>query len=395
MTRQSSSGSPSSLSGEPLSASKQLDELRAALAKAETDAADLASEAKRVEGEVRADLDAVLAEVDLDPDRWRDAQAAALARREGAEAARDYAGARVVALRERATELAEQIGAEKIATAEAKFRAAEVAVVEAEEQLAATQVAKLRAEERLEHVRHEADGLLAEFDPSAAQARADRARQERQVVVWHARNAHADERIPRRLRAAVEAERAKLTAQAAEDRQRMERDARESRLRPLAAGRRPCPCRSCLLRLRRRDLILPARGGASRNCPLGRVWRLVRLQRASQGFESSRPFAFRQQHRSRLHQPHPAEELTLRDVMNNRRLRSASRKYSGRASITGEPNHRSVSRNPIRDGGSKQVTSPRKVPILVASKYAVPLPMGTSEVWPHLRNKPVRCIQVV
>jgi hypothetical protein len=31
----------------------------------------------------------------------------------------------------------------------------------------------------------------------------------------------------------------------------------------------------------------------------------------------------------------------------------------------------------------------------VASKYAVPLPMGTSEVWPHLRNKPVRCIQVV
>src|SRR6478735_11469720 len=73
---------------------------------------------------------------------------------------------------------------------------------------------------------------------------------------------------------------------------------------------------------------------------------------------------------------------------------SASRRYSGRASITLEPNHRSVSRNPIRDGGWKSVTTQRNVPILVASKYDVPLPRGPSEVWPHRRNKPVRCIQV-
>ena len=50
------------------------------------------------------------------------------------------------------------------------------------------------------------------------------------------------------------------------------------------------------------------------------VLRLVRLQRTPQGLNSSRPFAFRQQRRNGLHQPHPAEELTLRDVMNDRPL---------------------------------------------------------------------------
>jgi hypothetical protein len=79
------------------------------------------------------------------------------------------------------------------------------------------------------------------------------------------------------------------------------------------------------------------------------VLRLGQLQGTSQGLESSHPFAFRQQRRGGLDQPHPAEELTLRDVMNNRLLMIRSRKYSGRAPITAEPNHRSVSRNPIRD----------------------------------------------
>ena len=48
--------------------------------------------------------------------------------------------------------------------------------------------------------------------------------------------------------------------------------------------------------------------------------RLVWLQRTPQGLESSRPFALRQQRRGGLHQPHPAEELTLSDVMDNRLL---------------------------------------------------------------------------
>jgi hypothetical protein len=65
-----------------------------------------------------------------------------------------------------------------------------------------------------------------------------------------------------------------------------------------------------------------------------------------------------------------------------------------RASIRSEPNHRSVSRNPIREDGWKSVTSPRKVPIRDASKYGVPSPRGPSEVCPDRRNKPVRCIQV-
>ena len=41
---------------------------------------------------------------------------------------------------------------------------------------------------------------------------------------------------------------------------------------------------------------------------------------------------------------------------------------TGRASISFKPNHRSLSRKPIRTGGSNATTSPRNVPILVASK---------------------------
>src|SRR5690348_6593948 len=45
---------------------------------------------------------------------------------------------------------------------------------------------------------------------------------------------------------------------------------------------------------------------------------LVRLQRTPQRLNGSGPLASRQQGRSRLHQPHHSEELTLRDVMNDR-----------------------------------------------------------------------------
>jgi hypothetical protein len=71
-----------------------------------------------------------------------------------------------------------------------------------------------------------------------------------------------------------------------------------------------------------------------------------------QRLDGSRPFAPCHQRRNRLHQPHQAEEITLRDVVDDRPSRSASRKYQGRASIKSEPNHRRVSQNPIRDGGS-------------------------------------------
>ena len=131
--RQSGGGSSSSESP----TSPELDELRAALQEAEEEAAVAASEAKRIEAEGRAELDALLAEVDLDPETWRDAQAAALARREGAEFERDYAGARVLALRERGVRIAQEIAAEKVTEAEADLRQADVAVIEAEEQLAA------------------------------------------------------------------------------------------------------------------------------------------------------------------------------------------------------------------------------------------------------------------
>src|SRR5689334_11944278 len=45
---------------------------------------------------------------------------------------------------------------------------------------------------------------------------------------------------------------------------------------------------------------------------------LVRLQRTPQRLDGSGPLASRQQGRNRLHQPHHSEELTLRDVMNDR-----------------------------------------------------------------------------
>jgi hypothetical protein len=42
------------------------------------------------------------------------------------------------------------------------------------------------------------------------------------------------------------------------------------------------------------------------------------LQRTPQRLEGSRPFASCHKRRNRLHQPHKAEEFTLRDVMNDR-----------------------------------------------------------------------------
>ena len=57
------------------------------------------------------------------------------------------------------------------------------------------------------------------------------------------------------------------------------------------------------------------------------------------------------------------------------------------ASITSEPNQRSVSRETIRLWLVVGY-SPWNVPILVASKYAVPRARGPSEICPDLRNKP-------
>src|SRR5689334_17875005 len=45
---------------------------------------------------------------------------------------------------------------------------------------------------------------------------------------------------------------------------------------------------------------------------------LVRLQRTPQRLDGSGPLASCQQGRNRLHQPHHSEELTLREVMNDR-----------------------------------------------------------------------------
>ena len=78
---------------------------------------------------------------------------------------------------------------------------------------------------------------------------------------------------------------------------------------------------------------------------------LPRLQRAPQRLDGSRPFASCQQRRHRFHEPHHAEEFTLRDVVNDRRVLVGFEAVSGRASIRSEPNQRRVSRNPIRNGG--------------------------------------------
>src|SRR5215469_465359 len=49
-----------------------------------------------------------------------------------------------------------------------------------------------------------------------------------------------------------------------------------------------------------------------------RAWDLIRLQRTPQRLHSPGTLTSRQQGRKRLHQPHYSEELTVRDVMNDR-----------------------------------------------------------------------------
>lgn len=226
--RQSGGGS---VFGSPTSLTHELAELREALARAETEAAAAASESKRVEAEVRHELDALLTEVDLTPESWRDAQAVGLARSEGAEAAASFAGRRVLGLRGRAANISEQIAAERIAKAEAALRAATVAVAAAEEEFDLARAARDRAAITLEDVQDEALDVRAEFDPEAARSRDDRARQEREQIRWFAENPLAVDQVPRRLRAAVELERERLDREAVEGRARMAEEARESRLR--------------------------------------------------------------------------------------------------------------------------------------------------------------------
>ncbi len=229
--RQSSGGSAEqSLSSEPLS-SPELNELREALAKAETEAADAAAEAKRIEAEETAALHVLLGEPNLTAEIWEDARITALSKTEGAEAARDFAGGRVLKLRERAGELAEQIAGERVADAEATLRTATSAVAEAEEGLGLARAAHDRAALALEDAANEAVDLRADFTPELAAARDARRRQDHDLARWHAWHPEAGEQVPRHLRALVEQERDQLERAAADEHRRMELEARESRLR--------------------------------------------------------------------------------------------------------------------------------------------------------------------
>src|SRR5262249_43177330 len=72
----------------------------------------------------------------------------------------------------------------------------------------------------------------------------------------------------------------------------------------------------------RRSRPYPTRLGVAIDLPrrarVRPVKNLVRLQRTPQRLDGSGSLASRQQGRNRLHQPHHSEELTLRDVMNDR-----------------------------------------------------------------------------